>query len=158
MVTTTDGATVGTGGIVALATPGHTEDHMAYWLPGDLLAAGDLILGEGTPWVGPPQGDLGDYLQSLNRVAQMPDALRLLGGHGPELGSAPAMARATYAHRMMREQMVLELWGTGLREPRTIAREIYELREQLHLDPMRFEMAVWTVTGHIEYARRRGLI
>lgn len=158
LVVTTDGASVGTGGLRALATPGHTADHMAYWLPGDLLAAGDLILGEGTPWVGPPEGDLGDYLQSLNRVARLPGSLRLLGGHGAERPSAQALAEATYSHRMMREAMILALWAEGMRDCRQIATEIYQVRERLSLDAMRFEMAVWTVTGHVEFARRRHLI
>lgn len=91
------------GDLRAIATPGHSRDHVAYFLPDHgLLLAGDLLLGEGsTTWVGEYPGCVSDYLASLDRVAELP-LRRILPAHGPALED-PAEAIGRYrAHRLQR--------------------------------------------------------
>lgn len=91
------------GPLEVVATPGHSADHVAFWLAGDrTLFCGDLLLGRGdTTWVGEYPGCVADYLASLDRVEALGPRL-LLPGHGPDL-THPADALARYrAHRLQR--------------------------------------------------------
>jgi glyoxylase-like metal-dependent hydrolase (beta-lactamase superfamily II) len=92
------------------ATPGHTADSLSFLLdPADGTAAavltGDTILGRGTTVVAYPDGDLGDYLASLRRLAELGQST-VLPGHGPELASAGTAATAYLAHREQRLEQV----------------------------------------------------
>ncbi|MTD17066.1 MBL fold metallo-hydrolase [Nakamurella sp. YIM 132087] len=103
----TDGETVDLGGrsVRVLATPGHTSDSVSFEIvdaAGDVEAVltGDTILGRGTTVLAPPDGDLGDYLDSLDRLAAV-GRVRVLPAHGPDL---PDMVEAAAAYRAHREQ------------------------------------------------------
>jgi glyoxylase-like metal-dependent hydrolase (beta-lactamase superfamily II) len=92
------------------ATPGHTSDSLSFLLgePGEASSAvltGDTILGRGTTVVAYPDGDLGDYLTSLRRLAELGDST-VLPGHGPELAAAATAANAYLAHREQRLDQV----------------------------------------------------
>ena len=104
-----DGSTVKAAGLTlaALATPGHTADHLCFRLPDGSLLAGDHILGRGTSVVAWPEGDLTAYLESLRRVLDLgPDVL--FPGHGPELAEDPEAVVSYYLdHRAWREYQVL---------------------------------------------------
>ena len=103
---TAGGDTVATdaGLLRALATPGHAPEHMAFvWDAANTDAAapvvfvGDLLMGEGdTALVAAPEGNLSDYLASLERVDALGAAL-LVPTHGPPLRE-PAAAIARYTH------------------------------------------------------------
>lgn len=111
--------------IDVVATPGHTEDHVAYRLPDGALLVGDHVLGRGTSVVAHPDGDLAAYLESLRHVLDLgPDVL--LPGHGPELAEDPsAVVRYYLEHRAFREsQVVAELAG-GPMSPRSLVERIY---------------------------------
>lgn len=81
-----EGDTVATdaGSLRAIATPGHAPEHLCFaW--GDTVFVGDLLMGEGdTTLVAPPEGNLGDYLRSLDRIAALAPRL-LFPTHGPPL-------------------------------------------------------------------------
>jgi glyoxylase-like metal-dependent hydrolase (beta-lactamase superfamily II) len=90
------------------ATPGHSSDSLSFLLQdatGPAVLTGDTILGRGTTVVAHPDGDLGDYLASLRRLAALGDAT-VLPGHGPELASAGTVATAYLAHRRERLEQV----------------------------------------------------
>ena len=88
-----------------LATPGHTSDSLCFLLPDDGAAGsmltGDTILGRGTTILDAPDGTLGDYLFSLDRLEAGPDAL-VLPAHGPVLGSLHGIVREYREHRLER--------------------------------------------------------
>jgi glyoxylase-like metal-dependent hydrolase (beta-lactamase superfamily II) len=84
-----------------LATPGHTADSVCLVRGSDAVLTGDTILGAGTTVVAHPDGNLAAYLDSLHRIRDLGD-LRVLPGHGPELGSARAVAEQYLAHRAER--------------------------------------------------------
>src|ERR1700716_331928 len=63
---------VGTLTLTALHTPGHSADHLCFWLAGDAAVfTGDLILGRGSSMVTYPEGDVAAYLRSLDRLAAL---------------------------------------------------------------------------------------
>lgn len=104
-----DGSTLATdaGELVAVATPGHTRDHLAFHLPARAaLFAGDHLLGHGdTTWVAEYPGCVADYLRSLERLRAL-DLAVVYPAHGPPL-TDPAEALDRFeAHRRARIRQV----------------------------------------------------
>ena len=100
-----DGGTVDTdaGELLALHTPGHTEDHLCYhWGAKGALFAGDLLLGQGdTTWVAEYPGCVADYLASLERVRALAPTV-IYPAHGPPLEAAAQALDRFEAHRRER--------------------------------------------------------
>jgi len=100
-----DGGVVSVGGleVVVVATPGHTGDSLSFHLPADgALLTGDTVLGRGSTVVAHPDGRLGDYLDSLqrlHRLAESTGAVHVLPGHGPALARPVDAVSAYLAHR-----------------------------------------------------------
>lgn len=111
--------------IEAVATPGHSADHLGFRLGTGALLTGDHVLGRGTSVVTHPDGDLTAYLDSLRRVLDLgPDAL--LPGHGPELTEDPdAVVRYYLDHRAFRERQVLAVLDDGPATAREIVEVVY---------------------------------
>jgi ribonuclease/clavin/mitogillin len=117
--------TVGGALVRALHTPGHSPGHLCFHLPEEgVLLAGDLAAGSGSVWVGLPEGDIADYLDSLDRVMALP-GLRLLGpGHGSVVDGPYRLLAELRAHRLEREGQVL----AALETPRSLG----ELRDDVY--------------------------
>ncbi|MFA4841517.1 MAG: MBL fold metallo-hydrolase [Agrococcus sp.] len=97
-----------------VATPGHTADSVCIVVPGRAVLTGDTILGRGTTVIMHPDGAVGPYLASLDRLEELGD-LQALPGHGEPLPSVAAVAREYRAHRLERLAQVraaLERLGT----------------------------------------------
>jgi len=139
------------------ATPGHSSDSLSFLLdPRDATAAavltGDTILGEGTTVVAYPDGDLRQYLASLERLHELGDAT-VLTGHGPELPHAGQAAAAYLAHRAQRlEQVRAALDDLG---PDASARAIVE-RVYADVDRAVWWAAELSVRAQLAYLRERG--
>ena len=88
--------------ITVVAAPGHTSDSVCFHLPADgpngSVLTGDTILGRGTTVLDYPDGTLGGYLASLDRLEALGPAT-VLPAHGPVLPSLAAVARDYRAHR-----------------------------------------------------------
>lgn len=95
--------------IRVLSTPGHTSDSLSFLLPEDgehgSMLTGDTILGRGTTILDAPDGTLGDYLASLDRLGREPDAL-VLPAHGPVLDSLHGIVAEYRAHRLARLEQI----------------------------------------------------
>lgn len=108
-----------------IGTPGHSADSLSFYLPGDdAVLTGDTILGRGTTVVAWPDGQLGPYLESLQRLREYGDAA-VLPGHGPELPSAGRVAEDYLAHREERLAQVSKAVGDGARTPREVVEIVY---------------------------------
>ncbi len=98
-------------GLVAVHTPGHAPDHVCFWYEESrTLFSGDLIAGEGSIMVAPPEGNLAHYMASLEKVRKLSPS-RILPGHGPEAGAAKI--EEYIAHREEREAQVVAALEAG---------------------------------------------
>jgi len=130
-------------GIEVIATPGHTREHVCYLTPDGDLFTGDTILGQGTTAIFPPDGDMADYIRSL-RVLRARNPKRIFPGHGPTREDAVALIDEYIAHRLEREQQVLEALASGARTISQMRRRIYP-----HLDPRLEEAAEIQIAAHL---------
>jgi glyoxylase-like metal-dependent hydrolase (beta-lactamase superfamily II) len=104
--------------VMAEYTPGHSSDHVAFLVPSEgALFTGDAVVGRGTSFIDPPDGDLVQYLRSLHRMQDLNPRV-IYPGHGPIVLDARAKLEEYVSHRDDREQQVLGLLGQG---PRTIS-------------------------------------
>jgi glyoxylase-like metal-dependent hydrolase (beta-lactamase superfamily II) len=119
--------------LTAIATPGHTPDHLAFFLPQEgALFTGDTVLGRGTSLIDPPEGDLIHYLRSLQRLREL-EPKTIHPGHGPVALDAMGKLDEYLAHRQMREEQVLAGLAEGARTPEELVPEIYgEYPAELH--------------------------
>ncbi len=101
-----DGQVLALGGLTveALHTPGHMGGHLAFACEG-LLFSGDHAMGWATSLVSPPDGDMGAYMTSLDRLAAR-SWQRMLPGHGDPVEEVASRLAALAAHRRQREAQV----------------------------------------------------
>ena len=96
--------------VTALHTPGHCANHLCFALEtaegAGVLFSADHVMSWSTTVVGPPDGDMADYMASLARIAARDDRL-YLPGHGPKLPDPGPFVAALAAHRLEREAKVL---------------------------------------------------
>jgi glyoxylase-like metal-dependent hydrolase (beta-lactamase superfamily II) len=118
---------VGDSVLDVIATPGHTDDSICLLLTGPdgqvRLLTGDTVLGRGTTVIAAPDGDLGAYLRSLERMREIVrtrEVRSLLPGHGPIINSPLAVLDEYLAHRQER----LEQVRAAVREGATTAAEV----------------------------------
>ena len=106
-----DGAVTDTaaGPVEAVWTPGHCASHLCLGWRG-VLFSGDQVMGWSTSLISPPDGDLGDYRRSLDRLGARRGAQqdrRYYPGHGAPVADPPARLAALVLHRRKRERLVL---------------------------------------------------
>ena len=114
------------GAVIAIHTPGHTPDHAAFhWPAGDAVFCGDLMMGGlDTALVAAPEGDLGQYLASLDRLGALEPAV-IHPAHGPSF-DRPAVALRRYVrHRETRLRQVLDVLAAGEQSVDEIADAVY---------------------------------
>ena len=91
---------------IAEYTPGHSSDHVAFFVPSErALFTGDAVVGRGTSFIDPPDGDLVQYLRSLHRMQEL-DPRTIYPGHGPIVIDARAKLEEYVTHREERERQV----------------------------------------------------
>lgn len=123
----------GSMNITALHTPGHSSDHLAFWLPPDrALFTGDLVLGQGSSMVTYPEGDVAAYLRSLERLSALDPAI-LFPGHWDPVTDAPRKLEEYHAHRLDREKQVRAAVAQGPGTLSEVAARVYgrELGDEL---------------------------
>lgn len=137
----------------ALHTPGHASNHLCFHLPAEsALFAGDLIAGFGTVVIAPPDGNMGDYLRSLERLKKL-DVGRIYPGHGPVIEDGRVKLDEYIAHRRDRERQVLDALASGLQEIPAMVNHIYaDVPEVLH------PMAERSVLAHLEMLEADGRV
>jgi glyoxylase-like metal-dependent hydrolase (beta-lactamase superfamily II) len=139
--------------MTAVHTPGHAPDHLCFALEGtDILFSGDHVMGWNTSVVAPPEGNMGAYMRSLERVGERADKV-YYPGHGGRVEDPQRLVRAYLLHRRMREQAILECIRSGPNTAKTIVPVIYK-----GLDPKLVNAATLSVLAHLEHLIERGLV
>src|SRR5262249_35099532 len=129
----------------AVATPGHTANHMAYAFPeADVLFSGDHVMAWSTTIVAPPDGAMSDYMASLHKLAQRAEPVYLPGAGGA-VRDAPGFVRALIRHREAREAAILNRLAEGAADIPAIVQAVY-----VGLDPRLAGAAALSVLAHLE--------
>lgn len=107
-------------------TPGHTSNHMCFALREErTLFTGDHVMGWSTSVVAPPDGNMGDYMASLELLTRRDDTV-YWPGHGGPVANPNRFVRAFITHRRMRENAILRRLAAGDRTIPEIVTRIYE--------------------------------
>ena len=149
----TDGETVKVDGqpVTAVATPGHTSNHLCFAY-GDALLTGDHVMGWSTTVVVPPDGDMAAYMASLDKLRLREDRV-YYPAHGPAVTNPQQYVRHLMGHRLQREKQILRLVGEQARDiPESIA------NAYPGLDPRLTVAAGGSVLAHLKDLERRGLV
>lgn len=139
--------------ITAVHTPGHTSNHLCFALTEEnTLFSGDHIMGWSTSVVSPPDGDMGDYLASLNRVLDMDfDIIRPT--HGPAITEVRTFVQAYIDHRLAREAQIINAIDSGLTCIGDIVASLYkDVDKRLH------PAAAHSVLSHLIHMRKTGRV
>lgn len=137
--------------LTAVATPGHTSNHLCFAY-GDALFTGDHVMGWSTTVIFPPDGDMADYMASLEKLRQRDDRI-YYPAHGPAVTNPARYVRHLVGHRMQREKQILSLVGE---RPRTIPEIVSGAYPGL--DPRLVTAAGGSVLAHLLDLERRGLV
>jgi hydroxyacylglutathione hydrolase len=123
--TLADGETLACGdwSLRALHTPGHFGNHLCLGLR-EIIFSGDHVMGWSTSVVAPPDGDMGAYMTSLDRLAAEP-ARRLLPGHGAPVEDPAGRIAELIAHRRSRAAAILAELRSAPATAEALARRIY---------------------------------
>ena len=137
----------------AVATPGHTANHLAFALPEErALFSGDHVMAWSTTVIAPPTGAMGPFMASLDRLKGRDD-LVYWPGHGGPVRQPQRFVRALLHHRRQREHSILSRLGAGEATIAAIVAATYET-----LDPRLHRAAATTVLAHLEDMRARGIV
>lgn len=124
----TDGESIGGQGwtLTAVHTPGHTSNHLCFALnDNDALFTGDHVMGWSTTVVAPPDGDMTDYMASLQKLYERTDAV-YFPAHGPQVDKTRQFIRGMIGHRRQREAQILRLMGTGSTSIKEMVPQMYK--------------------------------
>jgi glyoxylase-like metal-dependent hydrolase (beta-lactamase superfamily II) len=143
------------GVLEVVATPGHAPDHMAfYWLSASAVFCGDLMLGGlDTALVAAPEGDLSDYLYSLERLRQLDPAV-IYPTHGPPFNDPPTALDRYVAHRRARQQQILAFLDEGEANASRLTRRVYG-------ESLPGELQAWLAAAteaYLVYLERQGQV
>ena len=137
----------------AIATPGHTSNHICFALKEEnALFSGDHIMGWSTTVITPPDGDMTDYMDSLDKVKAR-DFSVLWPTHGPPITEVTPFIEAYIAHRRAREAQVLKAVQDGHGKIRDMVPVLYA-----DVDPRLHPAAARSVLGHMIDLVRRGKV
>jgi glyoxylase-like metal-dependent hydrolase (beta-lactamase superfamily II) len=137
--------------LVAVATPGHTSNHLCFAF-GDALFTGDHVMGWSTTVVVPPDGEMGAYMKSLDHLRQRGDRI-YYPAHGPAVTRPMQLIRGMIGHRLQRERQILRLVEESARDVSDIVAKAYP-----GLDQRLVPAAGGSVLAHLLDLQKRGLV
>jgi glyoxylase-like metal-dependent hydrolase (beta-lactamase superfamily II) len=148
-----DGDAIAGSGFQCVFTPGHTSNHMCYALEEEkALFTGDHVMGWSTTVVAPPDGDMGDYMRSLEKLIARRDEI-LYPTHGSPIALPRAFLRAYLSHRRMRESQI----GRALKRGRDTVPALVETLYK-GLSPKLHRAAALTVEAHLKHMMEEGRV
>lgn len=139
--------------ITAVATPGHTSNHLCYALEqSGALFTGDHVMAWSTSVVSPPDGDMAAYMESLQKLYDREDKV-LYPAHGPAITKPRQLVRGMLGHRRQREAQILRLLGKAPHEIPEMVSAMYK-----GLDPRLNGAAGRSVLAHLIDLRHKGRV
>ena len=139
--------------IEAVATPGHTSNHLCYSLvESGALFTGDHVMAWSTSVVSPPDGDMKAYMASLDKLYAREDRV-YYPAHGPAIDKTRQLVRGMLGHRRSREAQILKLLAAG---PQLIPDMVSAMYKGL--DPRLVGAAGRSVLAHLIDLRNRAVV
>ncbi|MDQ3753649.1 MAG: MBL fold metallo-hydrolase, partial [Acidobacteriota bacterium] len=137
-----------------LHTPGHARGHLCFYdEENGALVTGDMVVGIGSILIDAKDGDVHDYLASLERLRDLPKLAVLFGAHGPPVGSARAKIEEYIRHRLEREGNILAAVRAGATTPAEVVQRVYtDVPAKAH------PMAERAVLAHLKKLEQDGLV
>ena len=136
----------------ALATPGHTANHLALVLPQEqALFSADHVMAWSTTVIGPPDGSMSDFMASLEKLRGRSETI-YWPGHGGPVTDPQRFVRALIHHRRQREASILGRLAAGDRTIPAMVGAIYQ-----NLAPALVPAAGFSIFAHLEDLVGRGL-
>ncbi|MCU4186232.1 MBL fold metallo-hydrolase [Acidiferrimicrobium sp. IK] len=147
---------VGAADLVAVHTPGHCSNHLCVELAGSgLLFSGDHVMSGSTVVIAPPDGDMADYMESLERIRSRRPT-RIAPGHGDMIDDPAAALDEYLTHRRSRERQVLDgvlaAGGAGTTAEALVALLYAEVPSALH------PVARYSVWAHLRKLGAEGAV
>ena len=138
--------------LTAVSTPGHTSNHLCFALEESrALFTGDHVMGWSTSVVIPPDGDMGDYMASLEKLMGRNDVV-YHSAHGAAITKPQQLVRGMMGHRRQRENQILRLMRERARPVSAFIPDMYK-----GLDERLIGAAEMSVTAHLLDLEKRGL-
>lgn len=150
-----DGDAVEVGGrrLTAVATPGHTSNHLCFADESSgALFSGDHVMGWSTTVVFPPDGDMAAYMASLRKLGERGDRV-YYPAHGPPVANPRQYVRSLLTHRKQREAQIVKLVRERSRTVPEIVSGAYP-----GLDPRLTIAAGGSVLAHLLDLEARGTV
>ncbi|MFZ4689882.1 MAG: MBL fold metallo-hydrolase [Polymorphobacter sp.] len=139
--------------LTAVATPGHTSNHLCYALAEEkALFTGDHVMGWSTTVVAPPDGDMADYMASLRKLLDRDDAI-YHPTHGEPVTDPQRFVRGLITHRKQRENQILKLLGEAPHDIPAMVAVMYAM-----VDKRLHPAAGRSVLAHLIDLERRGMV
>ena len=134
-------------------TPGHTSNHICFGLREEqALFTGDHVMGWSTTVIVPPDGDMGQYFQSLERLQSRTDR-RFYPTHGNPIQSPAQFVTALIAHRRAREAQIAACLARQITHIPAMVAVIYS-----EIDPKMHPAAALSVRAHLEHMVTNGQV
>ena len=116
--------------LTAVATPGHTSNHLCFALEqSGALFTGDHVMGWSTTVVSPPDGDMADYMASLEKLRRRSDRV-FYPAHGAQVDKPQQLVRGMIGHRRQRERQIIKLLEERLTEITALVPRMYKSVDQ----------------------------
>ncbi|MEO6590478.1 MAG: MBL fold metallo-hydrolase, partial [Pyrinomonadaceae bacterium] len=132
--------------LTALHTPGHARGHLCFYdASKGFLLSSDNVVGTGSVVIAPPEGNLLNYLASLERMKNLPNLKHLCGSHGSAVFDARAKIESYIEHRLERENQIIKAIESGAKTTTKIREIVYQ-----NLDEKLFRLAEKSIEAHLE--------
>ena len=140
--------------LTALHAPGHARGHLCFYDEKfGFLLSGDNVLSSNSVIIALPEGNMTDYLTSLERLKNLPNLNFLCGSHGTAVFDAKDKIEEYINHRLKREKQILEVFESGAKTLPEIVEKVY-----IKLNPKLLKLAEKSVEAHLERLRENNLL
>lgn len=150
-----DGSRLAAAGfeIEAIHTPGHAPDHLCFYLPAsNILLSGDHVMGWNTSVIAPPEGHMGSYMRSLERLMERGGSV-YFPAHGGPIRDPQRYVKALILHRRWREGEIVDCLKNGAVTIAAMAPRIYR-----GLDPSLLGAAALALFAQLEFMAEKGTV